>query len=171
MASLKDSLKVFTTGAEANFKLHGYLTPVFAGNFDGEIKIFSIKMENVEQKEEFAKQVSDWIANGHLTKGHLTEYVMVCEAWFAKVHNDDVNDVSDWLKKEGSLQNYPNRKEVAVVSYCSPKEEIEFTADIIRGIVPSLGNWETNQRKVDYKIENLTTRFQNLFLKGKSGQN
>lgn len=168
MNVLKDSLAVFTEGARVNFKIHGHLLPVFAGMLDGEPRIFGIVWEDAAQKEAFADQVRDWIATDR-----LKEYIMVVEAWTANIQEGEQNKVRDWLKSHGSLQNWPDRREVVMVLYCSPTEEIEYTADIIRGRMPlpMIGEWKISQRKVKFNVEDFTTRFQGLFLKSKAGQN
>lgn len=164
--SLKDSLVVFTEGAKVNFNLYGHLVPVFAGMLDGKPQIFQIVWNSPEEKTAFAKKVQGWIA-----ENRLTEYIMVCEAWTARIEDGEQSKVQDWLNSHGSLQNWPNGGEIALVSYCSAKEEIECTAEIIRGTISSLGEWKTNHREVKFDIVNFTTRFQSLFFKGKAGQN
>ena len=166
MSALKESLVVFKEGAKVNFNLYGHLVPVFAAMLDGEPRIFGVVWDGPEQKEAFAEKVQGWIA-----ENRLTEYIMVCEAWTANIKDGDQGKVQEWLKNHGSLQNWPNGSEIAVVLYCSAKEEIECTADIIRGTISSLGEWKTNHREVKFDIQNFTTRFQGLFLKGKAGQN
>jgi hypothetical protein len=168
MNVLKESLVVFTEGARVNFKVYGHLVPVFAGMLDGEPQIFGVVWEDAAQKEAFARQVRDWIA-----ADRLKEYIMVVEAWTANIPEGDQHKVRDWLKSHGTLQNWPDRSEVVMVLYCSPTEEIEYTADIIRGRIPApmIGEWKISQRKVKFNHEDFTTRFQGLFLKSKAGQN
>ena len=167
--SIKDSLVVFTEGARVNFRLYGYILPVFAGLLDNEPQIFPVIWENLEAKESFAKQIYDWIASNR-----LKEFILVSEVWTALIQEVDRSKVQDWLKTHGSLENWPARKEMVMVQYCSPREEIEYTAEIIRGIVPhatTLGEWKINTQKVELNSEDFSTRFQGLFFRSKAGQN
>jgi hypothetical protein len=161
---MKDSLIIFTEGAKVNFQVYGYLVPVFAGVLDGEPQMFAVSWEDRAQKEAFAQKIKTWIA-----ENRLTEYVMVVEAWTAPA----MESVQEWMKTHESLENHPERKEIVLVQYCSPDEEIWFTADIIRGTisVPMIGKWEKFHRKVKYSRDDFSARFQGLFLKGKAGQN
>jgi len=165
---MKESLVVFTEGARVNFKVYGYLVPIFAGLLDGEPQIFGVAWEDAAQKDAFALKVRDWIATDR-----LKEYIMVVEAWTANTSWRDQAKVLQWLETHGSLQNWPDRSEVVMVIYCSPTEEIQYTADIIRGRipVPIIGEWKISHRQVKFNLEDFTTRFQGLFLKSKAGQN
>lgn len=167
MSVMKESLVVFTEGARVNFKVYGYLLPIFAGVLDGEPQIFGVVWSSPAEKDAFAKKVQSWIADGR-----LTEYIMVVEAWTANIAEGDQQKVRDWLREHGSLESWPDRSEVVMVTYCSPSEEIEYTADIIRGTIPPMiGEWRVNNRKVRFNHEEFSARFQGLFLKGKAGQN
>ena len=179
MISLKDSLVVFTEGAKVNYKLYGYLTPVFAGMLDGEPQTFALVWENPQDKDAFAKKVCEWIASNR-----LTEYILVSEAWSVNVNEENnKKDIQKWLLEHGSLENWKNRSEVAMVIYCSPNEEIDYTANIICGkitapnidgeevTVKTLVDWNVNYRKLTFNVMDFNTRFQGLFFKGKAGQN
>ena len=171
-------LVVFSEGAKVNFNLYGYLTPAFIGVIDGEPRIFPIVFEKPEDKDELAQKIHDLIASDR-----LKEYILVTEAWSANIQDGDQSKVRKWLETYGSLQNWLNRSEVAMVMYCSPNEEIDYTADIICGRISkvniageqvelkTIGEWKISNRKVNFNIEDFTTRFQGLFLKGKAGQN
>jgi len=165
--SMKESLIIFTEGARINFQVFGHLVPVFAGILDGEPQIFGVIWEDAAQKEAFAQKVQQWIA-----EDRLKEYILVVEAWAVNIPEGDQQKVRDWLREHGSLEHWPERTEIVTVMYCNAKEEIEYTADINRGIIPpSLSVWKVSQRKVRFNQEDFTTRFQGLFLKGKAGQN
>jgi hypothetical protein len=165
MSVMKDSLVVFKEGAKVNFAAYGYVTPIFAGELDGEPQIFPIAWNSVADKETFARKVLDWIANGR-----LKEYIMVMEAW--KAEADSIEQVQEWLREHGSLEHWSGRTEVVMVLYCSDQEEIECTANIIRGIIsPLLGEWTTTSRKVRFNHLDFSSRFQGLFLKARTGQN
>lgn len=168
MNVLKESLVVFTEGARVNFKTHGHLLPIFAGLLDGEPQIFGVAWESPSDKEVFARKVCDWIA-----ANRLKEYILVVEAWAVNIQESEQSKVQEWLKTHGSLQNWPNRSEMVMVLYCSATEEIEYTADIIRGTIssPMIGEWKVNHRKLKFNSTDFTTRFQGLFLKSKAGQN
>lgn len=164
MSTMKDSLVVFLEGARVNFRIYGYLLPVFAAVIDGEPQIMGVKWDDNAGKEEFANRISKWIS-----ENRLTEFILVAEAWVAS----NIAEAKKHLAEHGSLENFPGRKELVTVSYCSAREEIECTADIIRGIVgePTLGEWRREERQVRFNSEDLSTRFQGLFLKGKASQN
>lgn len=167
MTTMKESLVIFTEGARINFKVFGHLVPVFAGVLDGEPQIFGVVWEDASQKEAFAKKVNDWIA-----QDRLKEYILVVEAWAVNIPEGDEQKVRDFLREHGSLEKWPDRHEIVTVMYCNPVEEIEYTADIDRGIIPALlGEWKVSRRKVRFNHDDFSTRFQGLFLKGKAGQN
>ena len=169
MSVLKDSLVIFTEGAKTNFKLHGYLLPVFAGVLDNVPRMFPVVWEKPDEKEAFAQKIQQWIA-----AGRLREFVMVSEAWAANIQDGEQGKVQEWLNTHGSLETWPDRKEVVIVQYCSSDEEIEYTADIIRGIIPyatKLSEWNINIREVKFNSHDFNTRFQGLFLRSKAGQN
>lgn len=165
--SMKESLIIFKEGARVNFSVFGHLVPVFAGVLDGEPRIFGVVWENANDKEAFAQKVRDWIA-----QGRLHEYILVVEAWTASVLPGEEYKVQQWLRENGSLENWPGRQEVVSVIYCNPKEEIEYTADINRGIIPPLlGDWKVSHRAVKFNTDDFFTRFQGLFIRGKAGLN
>ena len=167
MSVMRKSIVVFTEGARVNFSVHGHLVPIFAGVLDGEPQIFGVIWTDAAQKENFARQVIQWIA-----QDRLKEYIMVVEAWAVNVQDGDQSKVQNWLREHGSLKKWPDRGEIVIVLYCSPNEEIEYTADIDRGIIPPLiGEWRITKRQVRFNHEDFSTRFQGLFLKGKAGQN
>lgn len=165
-STMKDSLVVFLEGAKVNFKLFGHLIPVFAAVLDGEPQIMGVVWSDASEKEIFAEKVKQWI-----TEGRLTEYIMVVEAWAADT--SDLSEVRQHLSKKGSLESWPGRREVVIVTYFSPSEEIECTADINRGTIglPTLGEWSRVERKVSLNPLDFSARFQGLFLKGKAQQN
>lgn len=165
MGIIKDSLEVFKEGAVANFKVYGWLLPVLAYD-DGEPKIMGLKFSSQQDKENCANLIVSLIS-----QGKAKEYILVTEAWDAHIEEGQEKEVSEWLQKHGSLENWPNRGEVVIVQYCSAGEEIEYTADIERGITTTLGPWRKTERKVKYDPLTLAGRFQGLFLKGKAGQN
>lgn len=166
MSVLKDSLAAFTEGARVNFDTYGYLLPVFAGVIDGKTKILGISLESVSHKEAFAHQIQNLIADDR-----LREYIMVVECWVVDTQKNEQSKVREWLKVHGSLENYPDRREVIMVSYSSPTEEIQYTAGIIRGRIPLIEEWNVNHRNVKFNHDDFTARFQSLFLKSKAGQN
>lgn len=142
--SLKDSIVIIVEQAKVNFKAYGYLSPVFIGFLDGEPQTIPIPHD----KDEFSKQIKEWIG-----QNRLTEYVMVAEA--TATPTDGISP----------------QREVAAVIYCNAKEEIHYTADLIRGIIPELGKWNVTSNKVQFNQQDFSARFQGLFLRGKAGQN
>ncbi len=96
---------------------------------------------------------------------------MVAEAWVANIPTDERIKVREWIGTHGSLEDWPKRREIIMVSYCSPSEEIVYTADIIRGRIALIEAWNINQRNVKLNYDDFTTRFQCLFIKSKAGQN
>lgn len=109
----------------------------------------------------------DWI-----TQGKLNEFIFVCEAWTAIIEPGDREKVQQFIAEHGSLEGWPNRGEIVQVLYCSPEEEIEYTADIDRGTMPPLlGKWRKTVRQVKFNPADFSTRFQGLFIRAKAGQN
>lgn len=159
---MKDSIPVFIEGAKVNFRLYGHLTPVFAAVIDGQPQILGVSWSNSQDKDAFAKQIQNWIA-----ENRLTEFIMVVEAWAAT--NSD--NVQEHFQKHGTIQDFPDRKEIVIVRYCSANEEIDYTTDIIRGTIPHLGDWHKIEREVKFSMIDLSTRFQGFFLKSKVKQN
>lgn len=159
--SMKDSLEVFLEGARVNFRLFGKLIPVFAGMLDGEPQIMSVVWENGADKQKFADQVQNWIRCER-----LTEFIMVVEAWAAPASS------LTYFKQHGTLETAPDRTEIVIVTYTSPSEEIQCTAEIIRGTIGAeLGPWQRSDRKTQFNLDDFSTKFQGLFLKGKAEQN
>jgi 16S rRNA G1207 methylase RsmC len=159
-----DSLIVFIEGARVNFKLHGNVAPVFGFKVkDREPQLEPVIFTSPKDKDKFRQKILDLIA-----ENKLEEFVFVCEAWVATVKN--IEDVRKWLAKYGSLEKFEGRKEVVQVMYCSPEQEICYTATIDRSSIAELGKWEQTCRKA-FEIADLQTRFQGLFAQGKSGQN
>ena len=163
--SLKDNLSALIEIVKANFSKDQSLSPVFIGIIDNKFSSMLMPCSSQEEKETFSLFIQDLIA-----KNRLAEFVMISEAWTLAV--DDILEVRDWLKTHGSLQNHTRRQEIVSILYCSAKEEIHYTADINRGIIPPvLENWNQSERKTQLKIDEFSSRFQNLFLKGKAGAN
>lgn len=165
-STMKDSLVVFLEGAKVNFRLFGHLVPVFAAVLDGEPQIMGVVWTDPSEKEAFAQKVQQWIS-----EGRLTEFIMVAEAWTADA--TDLSAVRDYLSEKGSLESWPGRREVVMVTYCGPSEEIECTAEINRGTIglPTLGDWSQVSRRVSYNPLDFSARFQGMFLKGKAQHN
>jgi len=161
---MKDSLVVFLEGAKANFKLFGYLTPVFAATIDGEPQIMGVAWNDFAEKELFVNKIKQLIS-----ENRLTEFILVAEAWAADT--DDFAKTVEHLCEKGSLESWPGRREMVIVTYCSPTEEIDCTADIIRGTISSLGEWKQLERQVKFNSTDFSSRFQGLFLKSKAEQN
>ena len=163
---LKDNLSIFVEKAKANFIKDGFLTSILAAMIDGQLQIIMLQMENNEDKEAFSQRMQDLIS-----KNRLSEYIMIVEAWQAEV-KDNLEEIRDWLKTHGTLATRPDRKEIVSILYASAKEEIHYTADINRGIIPPvLDNWNTSTRKVEFRIEEFSSRFSGLFIRSKSGAN
>lgn len=163
---IKDILSDFVEKAKDNFKKYGFLTPIFAGMVDNKPLIMVMPTSSQEEKENFSLRIQQLIS-----KNRLTEYIMINEAWAVEVEND-LDEVKNWLGTKGSLESWPGRKEIVQILYCSATEEIQYTADINRGIIPPvLENWDSSKRKVQFQIGNFSARFQSLFLKGKAGAN
>ena len=163
---IKDSLSDFVEKVKFNFKKDGFLTPIFAGMVDNKPLIMVMPCASQEEKEQFSCKIQQLIA-----KNRLTEYIMINEAW-AVVVEDNLDEVQNWIGTKGSLESWPGRKEIVQILYCSATEEIQYTADINRGIIPPvLENWDSSKKKVQFQIDSFSARFQSLFLKGKAGAN
>jgi zona occludens toxin (predicted ATPase) len=93
----KKCLVVFTEGARVNFNMHGFCVPVFAGVLDGEPRTFGVVFEDQASKEAFAKQITDWIA-----QGRLTEFIMVMEAWNAIILPHELEKVQQFIAERGN---------------------------------------------------------------------
>lgn len=162
---LKDGLPDFVEKAKANFAKDKFLTPVFIAMIDNHPQFIIMKMKDQQEKESFSQKIQGLIA-----KNKLTEYIMITEAWTAEVH--DITEIRKWLANNGSLENYPNRKEIVSILYASSTEEIQYTADINRGIIPPvLDNWQTSERKIKVRPEEFSSRFSGLFTRSKAGNN
>lgn len=161
---LKTCIDAFLQGAKYNFQHSGTVLPVIAFIHKKEVCVQPIMFNTVQDKEDFAAFIQNLIAHNN-----ITEYVMITEAWTASVQN--ISESQEWMKKNGSLQNYPNRKEVVFLQYCSTTEEITYTAEIIRGNIVSLGEWQSTHHSGTFHPQHLSTRFQGLFAKGKAGHN
>ena len=166
MTPVKDSLVVFLEGAKVNFKMYGFITPVFGCNIDGEPMIMPIIFRKPADKENFRQKILDMIS-----VNKLKEFVFVSEAWTAVSKKEDMSDIQEWMTENGSLEGHPNREEIVSVLYCSATEEIQYTSRIIRGKIAILSEWQVDKRSGQFEISELGTRFQGLFAKGKSGQN
>lgn len=164
MSLLKEDLPVFVRKAEENFKKYGYLAATFIAVLDEKPQIFSLVLKLPSDKEAFAQQIQQWIA-----ENRLSEYIMIFEAWAAFADQAESNK---WLEIHGTLENWPNRNEILCVQYCSPTEEISYTTTINRGKIPvTLEKWDIAHQDVKFNSREFSSRFQGLFLKGKSGQN
>lgn len=164
---VKNALEVFTTGARVNFQMWGEVLPVFGYNFNGEPMTKAVKFTNPADKENFRLYILDLI---RIDK--LKEFVFVSEAWTVKAQRPDLSDVNEWMAEHGSLANHPDRREIVSVLYCSPTEEIQYTAEINRGTIPaSLGEWHIERSTGRFNLSQLGTRFQGLFAQGTAGQN
>ena len=121
---IKDSLSDFVEKAKANFKKDGFLTPIFSAMIDGKPLIMIMPVSSQQEKEEFSLKIQHLIS-----KDRLTEYIMIYEAWAANIQNN-LDDVRNWIATKGSLESWPDRKEIVMILYCSATEEIKYTADI-----------------------------------------
>jgi hypothetical protein len=163
---IKDQLEYIKNAARKNFEDKGSLVPVFISEIDGEKVIMPLYWNGPEDKEAFSIQLQSWIANGS-----INEYVMVCEAWVLK-QKSDITDVREWLKNKGSLENHPERLEAVMIQYASPKEELDFIAEITRDDDVTLGEWDAQQRDANaFNAVDLSSRFKGLFAKSTAGLN
>jgi hypothetical protein len=160
--ALKDKIDVFLNGAKTNFEKYGNLLPIFACILDERTKVFGLVWKNAEDKELFSQQIKQWIS-----ENKISEYIMVTEAWSLS----DFENAQEWIQEYGTLEMHPSRKEMIVVQYCSAQEEIDCTAEIFRGSIITVGEWQVIQRDVRFRPEDFSARFQGLFLKGKASQN
>lgn len=160
---VKDSLEVFTEGARVNFKMHGFVASIFGVHLKGqEPKLMPVVFNNAEDKENFRSSILRMIASGL-----LQEFVFVAECWAAKI--SDPSELTKYYSEYETLENYPGREEVVQVLYCSPSEEICYTALIDRGTM-TLRDWEKTVSSA-YSLPEFTSRFQGLFAKGNSENN
>ena len=165
---IKDHLEYIKGAARKNFENSGCIVPVFISEIDGEKVIMPLYWNGPEDKEAFAMQLQNWIASGS-----ISEYVMVCEAWVVKSKKEDgVSDARDWIRNKGSLESHPERSEMVMIQYSSPKEEIDSFAEIIRdGDSATLSGWEDTHRVVGVSLDVLGSRFKGLFAKSTAGLN
>lgn len=162
--NIKDKLLILLSGLEANFYEKGFLVPVFITEIDGDIKVSAISWTTPQDKEDFVTSVKELIF-----QNKIKEYVLIAEAWFAMC--DD--EAQKHLDKEGTLENFSNKKEMALLNYSSAEEEIEYTSEIIRGKIgaATLSPWTINNRKPSLDALVSGARFQNLFLRAKADLN
>jgi hypothetical protein len=164
---IKDHIEHIKNSARKNFEDSGSIVPVFISEIDGDKVVMPLFWSGPEDKEAFSIQLQSWIANGS-----INEYVMVCEAWAVKQQNNEVTSAREWMRENGSLERHPERSEMVMVQYCSPKEEIDCFAEISRndeGVV--LGAWEETRRSVGISVDSLGSRFKGLFAKSTAGLN
>lgn len=170
---LKEQIDFIKSAAEKNFLNSGSLMPVFISDFNNQFSIMPLFWANPEDKEEFAHHLRHWIANGK-----ITEYIMVAESWVVKSTGTDkdpsiVSEVSEWMKKNGSLENHPLRTEAIVIQYCSAREEVDYHAEIHRsedGV--KLLDWNKNTRKgMNASPFNMPSRFSNIFARSSAALN
>lgn len=167
MKKIKDYIEVFLKGARLNFQMFGSVAPVFACVIDDQVKIFDLAWNCPEDKDQFAQNVQDLIANDT-----IKDFVMVTEAWAASSNKDDITKVRQWLEENGTLQNYPERYEIVNVQYSSAEEEIIYTAKIKRtGSKTILEDWNSNTKTGNFDLFEISSRFQGLFPKGKANLN
>ena len=158
---LKDNLQAVLTMAEKNFQLFGNLATVFLLMVENEVVVEQVCFRTIQDKEDFSNKLKTLIS-----QRRLTEFIMITEAWCADARTVQREEY------KGSLEHYHGRKEIAIVSYYSPKEEIDFTADIIRDTIPSLSKWIRTERQILSAASIVhNPRFQNLFLKSKVSEN
>ena len=161
---LKTLIEAFLQGAEQNIKSDGKILPIFVFIHKDQVCMQPLIFENNQDKEDFSAYVKKLIE-----QDKISEYIMLTEAW--TVHEKNLIETQEWMRKNGSLQNHPNRKEMVILQYSSVQEEISYTAEIIRGTIVSLDKWNATQNTLGFKPEHLSTRFQGLFIKGKAGLN
>lgn len=167
LTPVKDSLVVFTEGAKVNFSLYQKVAPVFGCNINGTPRIMPVIFAKPEDKDAFVRKILTLIA-----RGQLKEFVFVCECWLATAPAENIDQIADWMARNGSLENFPACQEAVQVIYASPSEEICYTALIERSSMGvTLGGWEVQKSSGRVALPDLTTRFQGLFAKGTAGNN
>lgn len=160
---VKDSLVVFVEGARVNFDMWGQVAPMFGANVNGKPRLEPVTFATPQDKEKFRSKIESMIADGV-----LKEFVLVAECWTA---DGDIDAIRECLRTHGTLEKYDGRREAVQVLYCSPSEEICYTASIDRGNIPAtLGEWRLEERP-RFSHASLNTRFQGLFAKSKAGSN
>lgn len=165
--SLFDHIEVFKQGAELNFQQHGEVLPVVAICTEGKIKVASLDFTDPTTKDRVCQKMVRMIS-----QGKISEYLFVIEVWIAKVSDEEVSKVREWLNHHGTLESYPERSEAIMVVYCNPKKEIVYTAPIVRNrIQSSLGEWVRTEKDSRAEPMMSNTRFDNLFRKALTRQN
>lgn len=161
MYPLKNSIDVFLNGAKENFKIFGYVTPVFAF-FDGEkLHVEPLDFSSPSKKDEFLGFLIEEIG-----KGKIKEFLFISEAWMAEVI--DVQNVQKHLDSFGTLEKYPERKEAITVFYSNSQEEINYICEVTRS-PDKLGEWE--QKYSENKEFFTKERFKNIFQKAAAKNN
>jgi hypothetical protein len=99
-----------------------------------------------------------------IQKGAVKEYIFVAESWCVET------DKEENYKDYGSISKHPLKKEIMLMQYSSPKDEVLYKAAIIRSDDEvSLGEWETfSTRSIDKFASNNTGRFNDMFGKAMS---
>lgn len=155
---LKDDVQKILDMAVVNFQNDGILAPVLLGVFEGKKKLIALNFDLKENKELFVGTLLNLIE-----QGKLTEYILVIEAWMVK--DNQGKEIDKIIKQHNSLQSHPQRREVLMVQYCTPIEEIHFISEIQRGTNPvSLSEWEKLELSNSYS----QGRMQSLFKKGRA---
>ena len=127
----------------------------------GKKKFIALNFDLKKHKQMFVDKLLSFIS-----QGKLTEYILVIEAWMLKEKQDE--NIDKIMREYDSLQSHPQRREVLMVQYCNPIEEIHFISEIQRGTNPvSLSEWE----KLDFSKSHSQGRMQSLFKKGRAGWN
>lgn len=163
---LREQLENIKNAARKNFEKTGSLLPVFISEIDGNKVIMPLYWSGPEDKQAFSIQLQSWIANGS-----IHEYIMICESWVVK-QKEEIADAREWIREKGSLETHPERFEMVMIQYSSPKEEIDCMAEISRnGDSVILQEWEETHRSVEISVESLGSRFKGLFAKSVAGLN
>jgi hypothetical protein len=160
MNPLKDSINVFLNGAKENFKIFGYVTPIFA-YFDKELHIAPLDFSSPSKKDEFLNFLIE-----EISKGKIREFLFISEAWMTETTN--IQNVEKHLSNFGTLEKYPGRKESITVFYSNSQEEINYICEIKRN-PDKLGEWD--QHLTENKEIFTKERFKNIFQKAAAKNN
>ena len=140
-------------------KTNGEHPPVFFTSDGKKVEAEPVFFASDSDKDAVMASMKDKIQ-----KGAVKEYIFVAESWC--VETDKEANYKDY----GSISKHPLKKEIMLMQYSSPKDEVLYKAAIIRSDDEvSLGEWETfSTRSIDKFASNNTGRFNDMFGKAMS---
>lgn len=167
--TLKDEIQGILDNSKEFFCAYKGLSPMLFAICKGQKRAILLDFDLAKNKKAFVSKITDLIETGE-----LTEYVLAIEAWMLR--EDASLGVQESLRECVSISKHPNRREILMVQYCSPTEEIIFINEIKRETgehsvldKATCGEWE----RLDQSKECLGSvgLMQSLFKKGRAGWN